>query len=197
MRISLASTRTRWIRSMNPHPFEYAVNTASCGRSNPYIFEYVDVTVSDPVFTARPTVYSLDTCGLEANPHRKSCGFKNNRRRVDGLIRFEYATCGGEFVLIRIEKVVCSSMLRLVQIHYIRPPAWISGFLLYMCKSGNMYRFLIKSFGLNKMYVLNILVCIITRSRDQWRHNKGKNDPKNALLIVSYKLKLDMGNCLP
>ena len=51
--------------------FEYAVNTASCGRSNPYIFEYADVTVSDPVFSARdistwrPTDMLLLRCYLD------------------------------------------------------------------------------------------------------------------------------------
>ena len=49
MRIHLASTRVRRIRSVYPEISVYAVYPDTCGRSYPYIFVYADVTVSEPV----------------------------------------------------------------------------------------------------------------------------------------------------
>ena len=50
MRIHLASTCVRRIRSVYPEISVYAVYPDTCGRSYPYIFVYADVTVSEPVF---------------------------------------------------------------------------------------------------------------------------------------------------
>ena len=93
----------------------YAVYPDTCGRSYPYIFEYADVTVSEPVFfrarfsemaASRNVVCSMLSflCNahvLLTNPLR--CP-DTNRIRVDGRIRFVYATCGRRYFCIRIKK---------------------------------------------------------------------------------------------
>ena len=70
----------------------YAVYPDTCGRSYAYIFLYADVTVSEPVFFPH---------ALLTNPLR--CP-DTNRIRVDGRIRFVYATCGRRYFCIRIKK---------------------------------------------------------------------------------------------
>ena len=58
-------------------------------------FVYADVTVSEPVFSAR------DFPALLTNPLRYP---DTNWIRVDGCIRFVYATCGRKYFCIRIKK---------------------------------------------------------------------------------------------
>ena len=50
MRIHLASTRVRRIRSVYPEISVYGVYPDTCGRSYPYIIVYADVAGSEPVF---------------------------------------------------------------------------------------------------------------------------------------------------
>ena len=77
----------------------YAVYPDTCGRSYPYIFVYADVTVSEPVFfRAR---FSKMAASRNVDPLR--CP-DTNRIRVDGRIRFVYATCGRRYFCIRIKK---------------------------------------------------------------------------------------------
>ena len=71
----------------------YAVYPDTCGRSYPYIFVYADVTVSEPVFNAHALLTSPLRCP------------DTNRIRVDGRIRFVYATCGRRYFCIRIKKI--------------------------------------------------------------------------------------------
>ena len=93
----------------------YAVYPDTCGRSYPYIFVYADVTVSEPVFlrasfSRKPRIWRQNyrrlcfVCNAHAlltNPLR--CP-DTNRIRVDGRIRFVYATCGRRYFCIRIKK---------------------------------------------------------------------------------------------
>ena len=81
MRIHLASTRVRRIRSVYPEISVYAVYPDTCGRSYPYIFVYADVTNQIQSFSARVLLTNALRC-----PH-------TNRIRVDGRIRFVYTTC--------------------------------------------------------------------------------------------------------
>ena len=74
----------------------YAVCRDTCGRLYPYIFVYADVTVSEPVFFRARFSKMLN------NPLR--CP-DTNRIRVDGRIRFVYATCGRRYFCIRIKKI--------------------------------------------------------------------------------------------
>jgi len=75
----------------------YAVYSDTCGRSCPYIFVYAEVTVSEPVDQSfEMSGYESDTCGrsymtriryvwtqIFLYPHKKNCGYKNLRIRVD------------------------------------------------------------------------------------------------------------------
>ena len=76
----------------------YAVYPDTCGRSYPYIFVYADVTVSE---NYRRLSFLCNAHALLTNPLR--CP-DTNRIRVDGRIRFVYATCGRRYFCIRIKK---------------------------------------------------------------------------------------------
>ena len=75
----------------------HAVYPDTCGRSYPYIFVYADVTVSEPVFFF--VMHML--CWLILWDVR----IRTNRIRVDGRIRFVYATCGRRYFCIRIKNL--------------------------------------------------------------------------------------------
>ena len=71
----------------------YAVYPDTCGRSCPYIFVYADVTVSEPVFLRMLCWLILWDVRIRIGyvwtqiflyPHKKICGYKNLRIRVDG-----------------------------------------------------------------------------------------------------------------
>ena len=100
----------------------YAVYPDTCGRSYPCIFVYADVTVSEPRVetlskqTRKPRIWRLNyrrlsfLCNAHAlltNPLR--CP-NTNRIRVDGRIRFVYATCGRKYFCIRIHVDGASSI---------------------------------------------------------------------------------------
>ena len=69
----------------------YAVYPDTCGRSYPYIFEYAQLRLS----------FLCNAHALLTDPLR--CP-DTNRIRVDGRIRFVYATCGRRYFYIRIKK---------------------------------------------------------------------------------------------
>ena len=69
----------------------YAVYPDTCGRSYPYIFVYAQLRLS----------FLCNAHSLLTDPLR--CP-DTNRIRVDGRIRFVYATCGRRYFYIRIKK---------------------------------------------------------------------------------------------
>ena len=103
----------------------YAVYPDTCGRSYPYIFVYADVTVSENyrrlsflckahALLTNPfemSGYESDTCGQSYTiriryvwtqiflyPHKKTCGYKNLRIRVDG------ASAGIKFCHVNVSR---------------------------------------------------------------------------------------------
>ena len=69
----------------------YALYPDTCGRSYPYILVYAQLRLS----------FLCNAHALLTNPLR--CP-DTNRIRVDGRIRFVYATCGRRYFYIRIKK---------------------------------------------------------------------------------------------
>ena len=95
MRIHLASTRVRRIRSVYPEISVYALQSGNfCIRC-----------VSGYVWTLVAVYFCIrwrNAHALLTNPLR--CP-DTNRIRVDGRIRFVYATCGRRYFCIRIKKI--------------------------------------------------------------------------------------------
>ena len=95
MRIHLASTRVRRIRSVYPEISVYALQSGNfCIRC-----------VSGYVWTLVSVYFCIrwrNAHALLTNPLR--CP-DTNRIRVDGRIRFVYATCGRRYFCIRIKKL--------------------------------------------------------------------------------------------
>ena len=100
MRIHLASTRVRRIRSMYPEISVYALQSGNfcircdpdtCGRSIRIFLYTLTSQYQNQSFSARDLT----------NPLR--CP-DTNRIRVDGRIRFVYTTCGRRYFCIRIKK---------------------------------------------------------------------------------------------
>ena len=101
MRIHLASTRVRRIRSMYPEISVYALQSGNfCIRCvSGYVWTLVSVYFC--IRWRHSIRTSLNAHALLTNPLR--CP-DTNRIRVDGRIRFVYATCGRRYFCIRIKK---------------------------------------------------------------------------------------------
>ena len=103
MRIHLASTRVRRIRSVYPEISVYALQSGNfCIRCvSGYVWTLVSVYFC--IRWRHSIRTSLNAHALLTNPLR--CP-DTNRIRVDGRIRFVYATCGRRYFCIRIKKFV-------------------------------------------------------------------------------------------
>ena len=101
MRIHLASTRVRRIRSVYPEISVYALQSGNfCIRCvSGYVWTLVSVYFC--IRWRHSIRTSLNAHALLTNPLR--CP-DTNRIRVDGRIRFVYATCGRRYFCIRIKK---------------------------------------------------------------------------------------------
>ena len=101
MRIHLASTRVRHIRSVYPEISVYALQSGNfCIRCvSGYVWTLVSVYFC--IRWRHSIRTSLNAHALLTNPLR--CP-DTNRISVDGRVRFVYATCGRRYFFIRIKK---------------------------------------------------------------------------------------------
>ena len=110
MRIDLASTRVRRIRSVYPDISVYALQSGNfCIRCvSGYVWTLVSVYFC--IRWRHSIRTSLNAHALLTNPLRCPDA---NRIRVEGRIRFVYATCGRRYFCIRIKKICGYKNLRI------------------------------------------------------------------------------------
>ena len=110
MRIHLASTHVRHIGSVYPEISVYALQSGNfCIRCvSGYMWTLVSVYFC--IRWRHSIRTSLNAHALLTNPLR--CP-DTNRIRVDGRIRFAYATCGRRYFCIRIKKICGYKNLRI------------------------------------------------------------------------------------
>ena len=158
MRIHLASTRVRRIRSVHPEISVYALQSGNfCIRCvSGYVWTLVSVYFC--IRWRHSIRTSLSAHALLTNPLR--CP-DTNRIRVDGRIRFVYATCGRRYFCIRIKKFANTKISGYVWTGPNRGPSVRKTYTnMHMHNSQFFQPMLLNSIFMNKKTPLFVLVNI-------------------------------------